>query len=132
MKKFNWLETHPVEAVIFLISVGLFIYSVVALTPAYPASSGNALVAGLPWWGTWISGGYFIAASTPGLMAPFSKSVPNVLLQWGAFSMFISYLFLTILRVALYGWFPVTWFSLLVVAFIAGVLRIYLRSHKTE
>lgn len=132
VNKLKWLERNPVEAVIFIVSLGLFIYSIIAMTPFYTAANGNVLEAGLPWWGGWISSGYFALASIPGLIAPFNKRVPNVWLEWGTFSMFLSYLFLTIMRVVLYGWFPLTWFSLLVVSFACGALRIYLRSHRNE
>lgn len=127
MKSLNWTESHPVEAAIFVASLGLFIYAIASLWPLHTVT---ALAAGLPGIFKYLAAAYFSITAAPGLIAPFSKKVPNLWLEKATFSLFLSYLFLTILRVGVYGWFPFTWFSLIVVSLMCGVFRIYLRSHR--
>lgn len=131
MRRFKWIESHPVEAVIAVFSLGLMVYALFVLSPFYHADLGNSIAASLPArWQEMLLGSFFLSTSIPGLIAPFNRKVPNVFLEWGTMGMFMSFLFLTIVRIALYGWIPFTWLTLLVISVASGILRIYLRSHR--
>lgn len=132
MRRINWIEQHPVEAVIFVISLCLMIYSVFVFTPWYHADMGNSIATGFPVrWHELVIAGFFFGSTVPGLIAPFNKKVPNVFLEWGTFGMSLSFLMLTILRVTLYGWIPFTWLAFVAIGVSCAILRIYLRSHRT-
>lgn len=131
MRRYKWIESHPVEAVIAVFSLALMFYSLFILSPFYHADFGNAVAASLPArWQELLLGAFFLSTSIPGLIAPFNEKVPNVFLEWGTMGMFMSFLFLFLLRVALYGFIPFTWLPLLAISVASGVLRIYLRSHR--
>lgn len=132
MKRINWIEEHPVEAVIFVFSFCLFFYAAFVLTPWYLAATGNAIATSFPMrWQELIIAGSFLVSSVPGLIAPFNKKIPNVFLELGTLGICLSFLFLTILRVALYGWIPFTWLAFVAISVSSGILRIYLRSHRS-
>lgn len=131
MRRFKWIEEHPVEAVVFVFALGLAFFAAFLLSPFYHNGIGNTVAASLP--ARWQEQGlasFFIVTSIPGLVAPFNKKIPNVWLEWGTMGMFMSFLFLFLLRVTLYGWIPFTWLPLLIISIASGILRIYLRSHR--
>lgn len=132
VKRMLWIEQHPVEAVIFVFSICLMFYSLFVMSPFYHADIGNAVATSFPmrWHEVGIAS-FFALSSVPGLIAPFNKKVPNIWLEWGTLGMFLSFLFLTILRVALYGWIPFTWLAFVAISASSLILRIYLRSHRT-
>lgn len=133
MRKFKWIESHPVESVIFVISLALTIIALNIIAPWYvisaeAASTVAAEVPGrLPEIGLAL---FFLITSIPGLIAPFNREVPNVWLEWGTMGLFMSFLFMAILRVVVYGWFPLTWVTILAISISSGLLRLYLRSHR--
>lgn len=131
MRRFLWIESHPVEAVIFVFSFVLFLYAGFVMTPWYHADFGNAVAASLnARWQEMVLASFFVGTSIPGLVAPFHKKIPNVWLEWGTFGLCLSFLFLTLLRLLLYGFIPLTWLALIAISIASGVLRVYLRSHR--
>lgn len=133
MKRFKWIESHPVEAVIFVISIALTILAVNILGPWYiQVADASTIAQGIPGrLPEQLLGSFFLLTSVPGMIAPFNKKIPNVWLEWGTMGLFMSFLFMGILRVVVYGWVPFTWVTILAVAIVCGLLRIYLRSHRT-
>lgn len=130
--KLNWVESHPVEAVVFIFSLCLAMYAGFILSPWYISSTGNLVALAVQ--ARWIEvvlASFFLLTTIPGLIAPFNKKIPNKWLEWGSFGMFLSFLFLTVLRIAFYGWIPFLWLTPLAVSLGSAALRIYLRSHRT-
>lgn len=133
MRRFKWVEAHPVEAVIFVISVALAVLALNILGPWYVhVGDASTIAQGVPGrLPEMLLAGFFLITSVPGMIAPFNKKVPNVWLEWGTMGLFMSFLFMTILRLIVYGAFPFTWVTTLAVATVCGLLRIYLRSHRS-
>jgi len=132
MSKLLWLARHPVETVIFIISLGLFVFSVYMLSPAYMGAFNSPVKAGLDGrTQEYITGIFFFVTSSFGLIAPFVKENLRLrLLKLGSFFMFVNFLFLTILRIITIGWTPWTWEQSLTIAAVCGVLRIFLEVKK--
>lgn len=132
MRRLHFVERKPIEVIMFIIAIGLLAYSLLVLSPFYVSDYGNAIAEGFASRGfeVGITLG-FMASSIPGIIAPFNPKIPNIFMEWGSMGMFLSFLFLTILRVMLYGFMPLTWIHLLTLSLVCGAVRIYLRSHRT-
>jgi len=72
-------------------------------------------------------GTMFIFSSLPGLIAPLIKDDNRIrALKLGSFMLFLSWLFLFILRVFTVGWTPWHWMPMLIISLLMGVNRLFL------
>lgn len=127
------LFKNPVEGVVFIFSTGLFSYAMYVLSPLYQssASSGSVVSAGLNSTAQIVLGVFFALTTLPGLLAPFMRSERRERsLGIATFTIFLSFLFLFILRVALFGWLPWTWMPLILISLASGYLHIWLKVRK--
>lgn len=135
MRKLSWLikSVHnPVEMTLFLYSLGLFLFALFLMSPFYVGSPGGSIwpvITGRP---AEIGVGLlFLGASLPGLIAPFRPEPNRNRLESRAATMlFLSFLFLGILRILIFGWLPVTWLPLLIEALTCGGLRLFLQVRR--
>lgn len=132
MSKLLALARHPVETVIFIISLGLFVFAAYMLSPVYEGAFQSPVKAGLEGrTQEYIVGFAFTVTSLFGLLAPIAKDgLRSKLFKLGSFFMFANFLFLTILRIVTIGWTPWTWEPTLMIAVISGVLRLFLEVQK--
>lgn len=131
MGKMSWLlkaARNPVESVVFIFSTGLFLFSCYMLTPLYAAT--YVISSGFPTrLGELGLGLLFLLASVPGMTSMFYKNQKKVL-KLSTFNLFLSFLFLFVLRVLVQGWFPLTWIYPLMISLAHGALRLYLEVSK--
>jgi hypothetical protein len=128
MSKLLALARHPVETVIFIISLGLFAFAVYMLSPAYEGAFASPIKAGLEGrTQEYIAATVFLITSLFGLVAPIVTDGLSVrLFKYGSFFMFLDFLFLTFIRIIVVGWTPWTWEPTLMIAVIGGILRLFL------
>lgn len=134
MKRFGWLliaARKPVESILFIFSVCLMGYSLYVMSPWYDPGFPTTLTATPPNRVTeFVVASLFLLSSLPGLVAPFVEKPRQLYLKLASFGMFLSFLFLTILRLVIYGPIPVTWVHLIGVSLTCGLLRLYLEVRK--
>lgn len=126
------LFRNPIEGIVFILSTGLFSYAVYLLSPFYVATYATAVSAGLATGGPATALALFFALTTiPGLIAPFMrKERRERSLSLASFGIFVSFLFLFILRVIIFGWVPWTWLPLILISLVSGYLHIWLKVRK--
>lgn len=126
------LFRNPVEGVMFIFSSGLFGYAFYFLSPVYQANYGTIIPAASLQQSVEIGLGLFLALSAlPGLVAPFiRKTRRERSLKFATFGIFLSFLFLTILRLVIFGWFPVSWLPMLLISLASAYLHIWLKVRK--
>lgn len=125
------LFRNPVEGVIFIFSSGLFGYALYVLSPWYQQKYTTAVSAGLNSTAEIALAIFFALTTLPGLIAPFMrKDQREKSLKLATFAIFVSFLFLFILRIAILGWLPVTWLPLVMISLASGYLHIWLKVRK--
>lgn len=125
------LFRNPIEGIVFIFSAGLFSYAVYALSPLYEASYPTAISAGLSNTIGMVLAIFFALTTIPGLIAPFMrKERRERSLNIATFTIFVSFLFLFILRVSVFGWVPWSWMPLIVIALTSGYLHVWLKVRK--
>lgn len=130
MKSFAWLlkvARSPVESIGFIISTGLFFYACYLLSPVYQSSYTVLAASGLQRGAEFALGFFFLLSSLPGLVSVFIPPLKKQrTLKLGTFGLFLSFLFLFILRIVVFGFLPLTWLPLLMISLTCGILRLYL------
>lgn len=130
MISFEWLlkaARSPVESISFIISTGLFLYACYLVSPVYEGGYGTVMAASLQRGAEYGLGVFFILSSLPSIVGAFVKPLKRRrLLKSGTFGLFLSFFFLAFLRVAVFGWLPMTWIPLLLLSLTCGILRLYL------
>lgn len=126
------LFRNPVEGVLWIFSTGLFLYSCYFLSPVYEATYGTIIpAAGLQRGVELALGLFLLLASLPGVVAPFIRKVRRARsLKLGTFSVFLAFLFLTILRIAIFGLVPASWIPMLLICLASAYLHIWLKVRK--
>lgn len=125
------LFRSPIEGIIFIFSSGLFSYAIYLLSPLYESTYNTPISAGLASGGEIVLALFFALTTIPGLAAPFMrKERRERSLSLASFSIFISFLFLFILRIAIFGWIPWTWLPLILISLASGYLHIWLKVRK--
>lgn len=119
----------PVEGIVWIYSTGLFFYACFLASPFYATGTGSVVSAGLPRMASYVLAGVFILASLPGMIAPFLANKTRAL-KFTTFGIFLAFMFLTILRVVIVGWIPVTWFPTLLVSLTSGYLHLWLKVRR--
>lgn len=134
MRVLGWLlkaARSPVEGIIFILSAGLFFFACYLLSPWYVANYTTAISAGLKSGLETFAGLFYFVTAIPGLAAPFMrKTRRGRSLSVASFSLFVSFLFLFILRVVIFGWLPLTWLPLILISLVSGLLHLYLKVHR--
>jgi uncharacterized membrane protein len=123
------LFRSPVEGVTFIFSAGLFGYALYVLSPLYVSNYPSAVSEGLNHGGETALVIFFLLTTLPGLLAPFMRKRERAL-KLATFSSFVSFLFLFILRVAIFGWLPVIWLPLIMISLASAYLHVYLKVRK--
>lgn len=120
----------PVEGIVAIFSTGLFAYACYLLGPWYHTVESTS-TAGVTNTVQLIMGTFFAITTLPGLIAPFMrKERRERSLKLATFSVFVSFLFLFILRVVYFGWLPWTWLPLLMISVASGYLHVWLKVRK--
>lgn len=116
----------------FIFSSGLFGYALYFLSPLYQPTYGTIIpAAGLQHSVEMALGLLFALSALPGVVAPFiRKARRERSLKFATFGIFISFLFLTILRTVVFGWLPVTWLPLLLISLSSAYLHVWLKVRK--
>lgn len=121
----------PVEGVTMIFSAGLFSYACYLFSPWYHSQTQTAVSAGLQPTAETLLGVFFFLTTLPGLVAPFIREERRERsLKLATFSIFVSFLFLTILRVAVFGWLPVTWLPMILISLASGYLHVWLKVRR--
>lgn len=122
---------RPVEGIIFIFSTGLFFYACYLLSPWYAANYPTAISAGLKNGVETALAMFFLVTSLPGLAAPFMREARRQRsLKTASFSVFVSFLFLFILRIVIFGWIPFAWLPLVMISLASGYLNIWLKVNR--
>lgn len=122
---------NPVEGVIVIFSTGLFAYALYLLSPWYQANYSTAISAGLQGNAETALAVFFAIATLPGLFAPFMRVERRERsLKLATFSVFLSFLFLFILRIVIFGWLPWSWLPLIMISLASGYLHLWLKVRK--
>jgi hypothetical protein len=120
----------PVEGIVGIFSSGLLVYALYLASPWYHANY-NVTTAALQRNVEYILAATMMLASLPGLVAPFiRKERRHRSLKLGTFGVFMSFLFLTVLRVIVFGWIPLSWLPLLMISLASAFLHIWLTVRK--
>lgn len=130
MISFEWLlkaARSPVESISFVISTGLLFYALYLVSPAYEGGYGTVMAESLQRGTEYGLGVFFILCSLPGILSVFIPPLKRQrMIKTGTFGLFLSFLFLTALRIAVFGWIPMSWIPLLLLSLTCGILRLYL------
>jgi hypothetical protein len=134
MKSFGTLLNkavrNPVEGVIGIFSFGLLFYAVYLVSPWYHAGY-NVATAGLQRNAEYVFGAFMILTAIPGLIAPFVNEFKRGRLLYTATTgVFLSFLFLTILRILLFGFIPFTWLPIIMISLASAYLNVWLKVRK--
>lgn len=122
---------RPVEGIVFIFSAGLCFYACYLLSPWYNVDYPTAISAGLKNGLEAFLAIFFLVTSLPGLAAPFMRSARRQRsLKIASFGVFVSFLFLFILRIAIFGWIPLTWLPLIMISLASGYLNIWLKVNR--
>lgn len=122
---------NPVEGIIGIFSTGLFAYAVYLLSPWYEANYTATITAGLQNEAELALAIFFILSALPGLVAPFIRPARRERsLKLATMGVFLSFLFLFILRIVLFGLIPWTWLPLLMISLVSAYLHIWLKVRK--
>lgn len=135
MNKVGWLISaakKPVEASMFVYSTGLFFLSLFIMSPFYHAAVSSPFST---FYGQraleFFVAVFFLASSLPGLIVPFVREEKRMRwLKHSTFGIFLSFLFLFVLRVAVAGWIPLIWIYPLLISLSSGVKRLFLEVRK--
>lgn len=119
----------PVEGVVWIYSTGLFLYACYVASPFYSTGTGSVVSTGLPRIAAYVLALVFALAALPGLIAPLLSDRTRAL-KLTTFGVFLAFMFLTILRIVIVGWIPVTWFPTLLVSLTSGYLHLWLKVRK--
>ena len=121
----------PVEGVIHIFSTGLLLYASYLLSPWYEPNYVTAVSAGLQNNAEVGLAILYVVCSAPGIIAPFFKNkTRTTLLKLASFGVFLSFLFLAVLRITLLGWLPLTWLPPVMISLASGYLHIWLEVTK--
>lgn len=130
MRTSPWVGTHAAEIVLFAFSLGLLSFGLYIVGPWFLSFLGTVSpVAAVSERGAQIAiGAFFCVSALLGLSLPFWRKHRLRMAKYSAILCFISFSFLAFLRIAVFGWLPLTWIYPVLVAFASGVTRLYLES----
>lgn len=125
----NKAVRSPVEGVIVIFSSGLLFYALYLVSPWYDASYAIATDA-LQRNAEYAFGLFMIVTAVPGLISLFVKESQRRtrFLKTASTGVFLSFLFLAILRVALFGFTPFTWLPLIMISLASAFLHLWLKA----
>lgn len=122
---------NPVEGLIVIFSLGIFVLGVYMMAPAYATNYVTPVSATIQGNFEHLLGLIFAFMALPGLSAPFVRVNRRARsLKTATFGIFLIFLFLTILRIAFVGLVPFTWLPLLMLSLAGGYLHVWLKVRK--
>jgi len=120
----------PIEGVISIFSIGLFLYALYLISPWYHANY-NVATAALQRNAEYALGAFLILVTLPGIIAPFLKAKKRFkALEISSFGIFLGFLFLTALRIIFFGWIPVTWMPSVLISFASAYINLWLKVRR--
>lgn len=124
------IANKPIEeSLVFIFSLGFFLYFLYFISPLYEAHYVSSLALAIGQRSQeYIFGTFFLATTLPGLVAPFVKN--KKWLYRGSTLMFIDTAFLAIVRVLAFGLLPATWLPLVLISMACLIITIYVRANR--